>query len=123
MRQREAARRHVVTVPDRTGSNLTLESKVADGVPVVAVNGVLDATTRAQFTDGLAEITDEQDACARLRCGCDGDLGADTGRTSDADRESSRLRRGGPPSRLFCLVHCSPVVLQPFHLSPGVRSL
>lgn len=59
MRQREAARRHVVTVPDRAGAALTLESKVTDGVPVVRVSGVLDATTRTQFIDGLAEITDE----------------------------------------------------------------
>nr|WP_246497383.1 STAS domain-containing protein [Sphaerisporangium rubeum] len=38
---------------------MTLESKVTDGVPVVRVSGVLDATTRTQFIDGLAEITDE----------------------------------------------------------------
>ncbi|GAA1519088.1 STAS domain-containing protein [Sphaerisporangium rubeum] len=48
-----------MTVPDRAGAALTLESKVTDGVPVVRVSGVLDATTRTQFIDGLAEITDE----------------------------------------------------------------
>lgn len=48
-----------MTVPDRAGADLTLESKVTDGVPVVRVNGVLDATTRTQFIDGLAVITDE----------------------------------------------------------------
>jgi stage II sporulation protein AA (anti-sigma F factor antagonist) len=49
----------VVTVPDKAGAALTLESRVAEGVPVVYVNGILDATTRTQFTDRLAEIIDE----------------------------------------------------------------
>jgi anti-sigma B factor antagonist len=48
-----------VTVPDRADSALTLTSAVAEGVPVVGVSGILDATTRQQFTDRLAEISDD----------------------------------------------------------------
>lgn len=48
-----------MTVPDRANSALTLASAVAEGVPVVRVSGILDATTRQQFTDRLAEIADD----------------------------------------------------------------
>ncbi|GII65665.1 anti-sigma factor antagonist [Sphaerisporangium krabiense] len=49
----------MVTVPDKAESALTLTSAVAEDVPVVRVSGILDATTRQQFTDSLAEITDD----------------------------------------------------------------
>ncbi|WP_239137217.1 STAS domain-containing protein [Sphaerisporangium rufum] len=48
-----------MTVPDRADSALTLTSAVTDGVPVVRVSGILDATTRDQFTDRLADVADE----------------------------------------------------------------
>ncbi|MDH2428468.1 STAS domain-containing protein [Sphaerisporangium sp. TRM90804] len=51
-----------MTVPDRADEVLTLTSRVEEGVPVVWVSGILDATTRQQFTDRLAEIADEHGA-------------------------------------------------------------
>ncbi|MEU9885887.1 STAS domain-containing protein [Sphaerisporangium sp. NPDC051011] len=46
-----------MTIPGRAESALTLTSAVTEGVPVVRVGGILDATTRRRFTDRLAEIT------------------------------------------------------------------
>ncbi|GGK95517.1 hypothetical protein Sme01_30910 [Sphaerisporangium melleum] len=48
-----------MTVPDRANSALTLSSEIADGVPVVRVNGILDATTRDRFTGHLARVADD----------------------------------------------------------------